>query len=341
MHRIAVLDDYQSVAADFCDWSAVPEPVEVVEFAEPIGDEDALAAALEPFDVVIAMRERTAFRRSLIERLPNLRLLVTTGMRNKSIDVEAATERGITVCGTGILPHGTAELTWGLILAVARHIPQEDASVRAGGWQETVGTDLHGARLGVLGLGGQGSQVARIGLAFGMDVVAWSENLTDERAAEVGVRRVDRDELFATADVLTIHTLLSKRTRGLVGADDLARMKPTAILVNTSRGPIVDQQALLDALHAGRIGGAGLDVFDAEPLPKDHPFRSAPRTVLTPHLGYVTRNTYEVFYREAVEDVAAWIAGEPLRVIRPSGTPARRSPTAAAASPRPTSRAQR
>ena len=315
MHRIAVLDDYQSVAADYCDWSQLPEPAEVVEFHDAVADPDALVARLRSFDVVIAMRERTRFSREVLERLPDLRLLVTTGRRNKSIDVEAATERGITVSGTGILPNGTAELTWGLILAVARHIPQEDASVRAGGWQETVGTDLAGARLGIVGLGGQGSQVARIGLAFGMDVVAWSENLTDERAAEVGVRRVDKDELFGTSDVVTVHTLLSKRTRGLIGADDLGRMKPTAILVNTSRGPIVDQQALLDALQGGRIAGAGLDVFDEEPLPKDHPLRTAPRTVLTPHLGYVTRDTYEIFYREAVEDVAAWIAGSPLRVL--------------------------
>jgi phosphoglycerate dehydrogenase-like enzyme len=317
MPRIAVLDDYQSVAADYCDWSQVPD-AEVVEFHDHLADEDAVAERLEPFDVVIAMRERTEFRRSLLERLPNLRLLVTTGRRNKSIDVEAATERGITVCGTGILPNGTAELTWGLILAAARHIPQEDASVRAGGWQETVGMDLAGARLGVVGLGGQGSQVARIGLAFGMDVVAWSQNLTDERAAEVGVRRVEREELFATSDVVSVHLLLSKRTRGLIGADDLALMKHTAILINTSRGPIVEQQALLDALHQGTIGGAGLDVFDLEPLPLDHPLRSAPRTVLTPHLGYVTRNTYEIFYREAVEDVAAYLAGSPVRVILPA-----------------------
>jgi phosphoglycerate dehydrogenase-like enzyme len=316
MPRIAVLDDYQSVAAQFSDWSQVPD-ADVTEFHEHLGDEDAVAAALHDFEVVIAMRERTAFRRSLLERLPNLRLLVTTGRRNKSIDVEAAQERGIVVSGTGILPNGTAELTWGLILAVARNIPREDASVRAGGWQTSVGTDLSGARLGVLGLGNQGVQVARIGLAFEMDVVAWSENLTDERAAEVGVTRVDREELFSTADVLTIHTLLSKRTRGLVGPDDLGRMKPTAILINTSRGPIVRQDALLDALTTGRIAGAGLDVFDEEPLPADHPLRSAPRTVLTPHLGYVTRNTYEVFYREAVEDVAAWLAGNPLRVINP------------------------
>jgi len=315
VHRIAVLDDYQSVASDFADWSQLPEPAEVVEFHDAVADPDALVARLRSFDVVVAMRERTRFSREVLERLPDLRLLVTTGMRNKSIDVEAATELGITVCGTGILPNGTAELTWGLILAVARHIPQEDASVRAGGWQETVGTDLAGARLGIVGLGGQGSQVARIGLAFGMAVVAWSENLTDERAAEVGVRRVGKDELFGTSDVVTVHTLLSKRTRGLIGADDLGRMKPTAILVNTSRGPIVDQQALLDALRDGRIAGAGLDVFHEEPLPKNHPLRTAPRTVLTPHLGYVTRDTYAIFYREAVDDVAAWMGGNPLRVL--------------------------
>ncbi len=315
MHRIAVLDDYQSAAATFCDWSRVPEPSEVVEFHDHRADHDAVPERLQGFDVVLAMRERTDFRRSLLERLPNLKLLVTTGRRNKSIDVEAANERGITVCGTGILPTGTAELTWGLILALARHIPQEDASVRAGGWQETVGTDLAGARLGVVGLGGQGSQVARIGLAFGMDVVAWSQHLTDERAAEVGVRRVERDELFATSDFVTIHLLLSKRTRGLIGADDLALMKHTAFLVNTSRGPIVNEQALLDALREDCIAGAGLDVFDQEPLPADHPLRTAPRTVLTPHLGYVTRATYEVFFRDAVEDVAAFFAGDPLRVL--------------------------
>jgi phosphoglycerate dehydrogenase-like enzyme len=318
VHRIAVLDDYQSVAADFCDWSTLPEPAEVVEFHDHVDDEDALIARLEPFDVVVAMRERTAFPRSVLERLPNLKLLVTTGRRNKSIDVAAATHHGITVCGTGILPNGTAELTWGLILAVARHIPQEDASVRAGGWQETVGTDLHGARLGIVGLGGQGSQVARIGLAFGMDVVAWSQNLTDERAAEQGVRRVEREELFSTSDVVTVHLLWSKRTRGLIGADDFARMKPTAVFVNTSRGPIVEERALIDVLREGRIAGAGIDVYDEEPLPPDHPLRELRNAVLTPHLGYVTRATYEVFYRDAVEDVAAFLAGEPVRVITPA-----------------------
>jgi phosphoglycerate dehydrogenase-like enzyme len=318
MHRIAVLDDYQSVAADFCDWSTVPGPIEVVEFHDHVRDEDAIAARLEPFDVVIAMRERTDFRRPLLQRLPNLRLLVTTGMLNKSIDIEAAAELGITVCGTGSNATATVELTWGLILATARHIPREDASVRAGGWQQTVGTDLAGARLGVIGLGRLGGQVARIGLAFGMDVVAWSQNLTDERATEVGVRRVEREELFATSDFVTIHLLLSKRTRGLFGAADLALMKHTGVLINTSRGPIVEQAALLSALHDGRIAGAGLDVYDQEPLPRDHPLRSAPRTVLTPHLGYVTRDTYEVFYGEAVEDVAAFVAGSPVRVISPA-----------------------
>jgi phosphoglycerate dehydrogenase-like enzyme len=315
MHRIAVLDDYQSAAAGFADWSLVPGPVDVVEFADHLADEDALADRLTPFEVVVAMRERTPFPRTLLERLPHLRLLVTTGRRNASIDVAAAAERGITVCGTGSHAAGPVELTWALILAVARQVPLEDASVRAGGWQETVGTDLAGATLGVLGLGRLGERVARIGQAFDMDVVAWSQNLTGQRAAEVGVRLVDRDELFATADVLTVHLVLSDRTRGLVGRDELERMKPSAILVNTSRGPIVDEAALLDALSSSRIAGAGLDVFDTEPLAPDHPLRSAPRTVLTPHLGYVTEKTYEIFFREAVEDVAAFLAGSPIRVL--------------------------
>jgi phosphoglycerate dehydrogenase-like enzyme len=318
MHRIAVLDDYQSVAHTFSDWSQLPEPAEVVEFHDNVADPDALVARLEPFDVIIAMRERTRFSKEILERLPNLKLLVTTGMRNKSIDVGAANERGITVCGTGSQPTAAAELTWALILAAVRHVPQEDMNVRTGGWQVTVGGDLVGATLGVVGLGKLGSHVARVGQAFGMDVVAWSQNLTAERAAEVGARRVEKDELFATADVVTVHLLLSKRTRGLIGAEDLALMKHTAILVNTSRGPIVDEAALLAALHENRIGGAALDVFDQEPLPADHPLRTAPRTVLTPHLGYVTRGTYEVYFREAVEDVAAFLAGEPIRVLLPN-----------------------
>src|SRR3954468_9743239 len=317
MTRIAVLDDYQSVAADFCDWSKVPGPADVTTFTDAPTAEDALAERLAPFDVLIAMRERTRFERSLLERLPNLKLLGTTGMRNKSIDTQAANDNGITVCGTGSGQSATPELTWALILAVTRHIPQEDAGVRAGGWQQTIGGDLAGARLGVVGLGRLGTQVARVGPAFGMDVVAWSQNLSDERAAEHGVRRVEREELFATADVVTVHLLWSKRTRGLIGADDFARMKPTATFINTSRGPIVQEQSLVDALELGRIAGAGIDVFDEEPLPADSRMRTLPRTVLTPHLGYVTRGTYEIFYGEAVEDVAAWVAGEPVRVIQP------------------------
>ncbi len=315
MPRVAVLDDHQSVAARFTDWSLVPGDLDVTAFPDHLDDEDALVERLSPFDVVVAMRERTPFPRSLLERLPALQLLVTTGRRNASIDVAAAGDLGVTVCGTASHPTGPVELTWALILAVARHLPQEDASVRAGGWQQTVGTDRAGSTLGVLGLGRLGERVATIGRAFGMDVVAWSQHLTEERAAEVGVRRVGRDELFSTADVLTVHLVLSDRTRGLVGRDELARMKASAILVNTSRGPIVDEETLLDALAAGTIAGAGIDVFDREPLPRDHPIRSAPRTVLTPHLGYVTERTYEVFFREAVEDVAAFLAGTPIRVL--------------------------
>lgn len=315
MHRIAVLDDYQSVAARFADWSRLPEPVDVVAFHDHLDDDDALAARLAGFDVVVAMRERTPFARALLERLPDLRLLVTTGRRNPSIDVAAATERGITVCGTASHASGPVELTWALILAAARHLPHEDASVRAGGWQETVGTDLEGATLGVLGLGRLGSRVAQIGQAFGMDVVAWSENLTDERAAEVGVRRTTKEELLATADVVTVHLVLSDRTRGLLGRAELEAMKRTAILVNTSRGPVVDEAALLAALADRTIAGAALDVFDREPLPAHHPLRRAPNTILTPHLGYVTEKTYGVFFREAVDDVAAWLTGTPVRVL--------------------------
>jgi phosphoglycerate dehydrogenase-like enzyme len=317
VHRIAVLDDYQYVAASYADWARLAEPVEVVEFADHVSDEDALAKRLGQFDVIIAMRERTPFPRTLLERLPRLKLLVTTGERNASIDVAAAAERGIAVCGTGYQSPPTAEMTWALILAVARHIPEEDRSIRAGGWQQSIGTDLAGATLGVIGLGRLGERVARVGQAFEMDVVAWSQNLTDERAAEVGVRRVEKEELLETADVVTIHTVLSKRTRGLIGRHELDRMKPSAILVNTSRGPILDEDALVEALREGTIAGAGLDVYSEEPLPRHHPLRELRRAVLTPHLGYVTEKTYEVFYRGAVEDVAAWLAGEPIRVIAP------------------------
>ena len=315
MLRIAVLDDFQSVSGEFADWSRLPEEAEVVAFADHLDDEDAVADRLAGFDVVVAMRERTPFPRSLLERLPRLRLLVTTGARNAAIDVAAAVEGGVTVCGTGAHPTGPVELTWALILAVARHVPEEDAGVRAGGWQRTVGTDLAGARLGVVGLGRLGTRVARIGQAFGMDVVAWSQNLTDERAAEAGVRRVDRDELFAPADVVTVPLVLSERPRGRVGRDELPRMKSSAILVNPSRGPVVDEAALLEALSEGRLAGAGLDVYDREPLPRDHPLRQIRNAVLTPHLGYVTEGAYREFYPDMVENILAWRAGNPVRVL--------------------------
>jgi phosphoglycerate dehydrogenase-like enzyme len=313
--RVAVLDDYQGVAASFGPWATLGDDVEVRFFREHVADDDVLAALLAPYEVVVAMRERTPFTAALLARLPNLRLLVTTGMRNASIDIEAARARGIVVSGTGIVAGATAELTWGLIIALTRHICVEHERVRVGGWQSTVGPELQGRTLGVLGLGRLGRRVAAIGQAFEMNVVAWSQNLTAESAGEVGVEAVERDELFARADVLTIHTVLSERTRGLVGARELALMQRSAVLVNTSRGPIVDEDALVAALHAGTIAGAALDVYETEPLPVDHPLRAAPNTVLTPHIGYVTTGTYEVFYREAVEDIAAFIGGAPVRVL--------------------------
>jgi phosphoglycerate dehydrogenase-like enzyme len=311
MTRVAVLDDYQGVALGCADWSAL----EVEVFPDHVADDDALVERLAPFDVVVAMRERTPFTRARLERLPNLRLLVTTGMRNASIDLDAAREQGITVCGTGSLGPPTAELAWALILALTRHVPAEDRAMREGGWQHTIGPELAGHRLGIVGLGRLGARMAAIARAFEMEVVAWSRNLTAERAAEAGAERVDKEELLATADIVTIHLVLSDRTRGLIGAPELALMRPTAYLVNTSRGPIVDEAALLDALHGGRIAGAAADVYDTEPLPPDHPLRRAPNTVLTPHIGYVTTGTYERFYGDAVEDVDRWLAGDPVRVL--------------------------
>ena len=261
------------------------------------------------------MRERTPFRRSLLERLPKLKLLVTTGMVNASIDVKAAAELGITVCGTRSSSYSTMELAWGLILSLARSIPREDAGMRNGGWQTTVGIELHGKVLGILGLGKIGSQMPTVGAAFHMEVIAWSENLTAERAASVGAKCVEKDELFRRSDFLTIHTVLSKRTRGLADGSDLAKMKPTAYLINTSRGPIVNEQALIAALESHTIAGAGLDVYDEEPLPTDHALRRLKNVVLTPHLGYVTAEKYRVFYADAVENVQAFLAGNPVRVI--------------------------
>jgi phosphoglycerate dehydrogenase-like enzyme len=315
MVRVAVLDDYQQVAERMADWAAALPGAAVTFFARHEPDQELLAARLADFDVVVAMRERTPFPRALLARLPRLRLLVTTGMRNAAIDVAAAAGLGVTVCGTAGSGTSTAELTWALILALLRHVPAEDAAVRAGGWQHTLGVDVSGRTLGVLGLGRIGGRVAAVGGAFGMDVIAWSQNLTAEAAAAAGARRVERDELFRQADVLTVHLVLSDRTRGLVGAAELGLMKPTARLVNTSRGPIVDEAALAAHLRAGRIAGAAIDVYGVEPLPPDDPLRSLPNTVLTPHLGYVTEDAYRVFYREAVEDIAGFLAGRPVRVL--------------------------
>ncbi len=312
--KIAVLDDYQRVARDLAEWHRLPAGSALTVFDRPI-PADSLAATLEPYGVLVAMRERTPFPAALVERLPNLRLLVTTGMRNGAIDLEACRARGVTVCGTGMAGTPAAELTWGLILALVKRIPAEDRALRDGGWQLGLTGGLAGKRLGLVGLGKLGTQVARVGQAFGMEVAAWSPNLTDERAAAAGVRRLDKRDLFATADVVSLHLVLGERTRGVVGAAELEAMKPTAVFVNTARAGLVDEAALLAALHEGRIAGAGLDVFPVEPLPAGSPWRSAPNTVLTPHLGYVTRENYAVYYRDALEDILAWHAGAPLRVL--------------------------
>ncbi|MEV5008759.1 D-2-hydroxyacid dehydrogenase family protein [Streptomyces sp. NPDC055692] len=311
--KVAVLDDYQNVALSLADWDSLHAQVDV--FSEPFTDETAVVAALADYDVIVAMRERTPFPSSTLSQLPKLALLVTTGPGNAAIDIDAARQQNITVSGTGYFSHPTAELTWGLILSAARLIPQNAESVRRGGWQVGLGTSLHGATLGVLGLGRLGTRVAEIGKAFGMKPIAWSQNLRPEDAQTKGVTYVSRDELFARSDVLSIHVVLSDRTRGLVGEHELRLMKPTAILVNTSRGPVIDEAALLDVLNEKRIAGAALDVFDREPLPADHPLRSMHNAVVTPHIGYVSRDLYEVFYRDAAEDIAAWAAGSPLRTL--------------------------
>jgi phosphoglycerate dehydrogenase-like enzyme len=315
MMRLAILDDYQKACLSMADWGGLRHTLEIQPFHDTLPSEDAVAERLRDFEIVVAMRERTAFRRTLLERLPKLQLLVTTGMLNASIDLKAAAERGIVVSGTSVLRHPTAELTWGLILALARSILREDAGMRKGRWQTTIGIGLHGKVLGILGLGRLGSQVAAYGNAFQMEVIAWSQNLTAEGANSLGVRRVEKQELFRSADFLTIHTVLSKRTRGLVGPADLAAMKPTAYLINTSRGPIVDERALIATLEGHKIAGAALDVFDQEPLPADHPLRRMENVVLTPHLGYVTAENYRVFYGDAVEDIRAFLAGNPIRVL--------------------------
>jgi phosphoglycerate dehydrogenase-like enzyme len=386
--RVAILDDYQQVSLASTDWSGVRSLGQIDVFAEHISRTEALVSALEPYDVIVAMRERTPFDadrlgqlprlRLLVttgmgnaaidiaaaadrgvtvcgtagtgsptaeltwglilallrhipeeNQLPRLRLLITTGMGNASIDLDAAAARGITVCGTGGIGSSTAELTWGLILALLRHIPEENqrlklagraggAALGFGGWQQTVGTGLEGKRLGVVGLGKLGRRVADVGRAFGMKVVAWSQNLDPDVAKKAHVKAVSKEELFATSDVVTVHYKLSPRSTGLVGAAELALMKPSAYLVNTSRGPLVDSAALLAALRSGAIAGAALDVYDVEPLPLSDPLRSAPNVVLTPHLGYVTEETYQVFYGDAAEDIVAYAKGSPVRVLTES-----------------------
>jgi phosphoglycerate dehydrogenase-like enzyme len=306
--KIAVLDDYQNVALSMADWSVLEGRAAVTVFNDHVPDPDAVVARLEPFDVVCVMRERTPLTRAIISRLPKLRLIASTAFANASIDVEAATERGIEVVHTGYSSTPTIEMTWALILGSARNLAAENASLRAGGWQRHVGADLKERTLGVLGLGRIGSEVAKIGQAFGMKLIAWSQNLTAERAAEAGATLVSKEELFRQADILTIHLVLSHRSRGLVGAAELALMKPTSRLVNTSRGPIVVEADLMAALRDGKIAGAAIDVFDREPLAADHPFRSLPNVLATPHIGYVSRDLYERFYQDTVDNIQLWLA---------------------------------
>ncbi|MCA8927271.1 MAG: D-2-hydroxyacid dehydrogenase family protein [Alphaproteobacteria bacterium] len=313
--RVAVLDDYQHVAMTMADWTQLPGDVIVTCFTDHQPAPDVLAERLSGYEIVCIMRERTPFTREVFTKLPDLKLLITTGMRNASVDMQAAADHGVTVCGTSGSGHPTPELAFGLILSLARNIPNENAAMRHGHWQTKVGLGLKGRTLGLLGLGKLGSRVAQYAQAFEMNLIAWSQNLTAEAAAAKGVQRVEKDELFRQSDFLSVHLVLSERSRGLVGARELGLMKPTAYIVNTSRGPIIDEAALAEALQQRRIAGAGLDTYGVEPVPKDCPFLDLPNTVLTPHLGYVTEDTYEIFYGETVENILAWLKGEPVRVI--------------------------
>ena len=312
--RVAIIDDYQDVALGLADW---PDAVEVRGYQTHFASRDELVDAVRDCQILVIMRERTPFPAELFARLPELRLLITSGMRNASIDLAAAARAGVTVCGTGSDSKPPAELTWALILGLARHLTVESGQLRGNGpWQSTVGTTLAGRTLGLLGFGKIGVAVGRVGRAFGMDVVAWSENLTEERTAAEGVRlAASKTELVRGSDVLSVHLVLSDRTRGLLGAADLALLRPDALLINTSRAAIVEQDALVEALRAGQLGGAGLDVFDQEPLPADHPFRTLPNVLATPHLGYVTDTNYQVYFAEAAADITAWLAGSPVRVL--------------------------
>lgn len=316
MLRAAILDDYQGVALKFADWSPLAGKVELTAFEKPFRDQADAIAQLQGFQIVAGMRERTPFPRAVIEALPDLKLLITTGARNNSFDLAAAAERGVTVCGTGTFGNPTVGIVFGLMLELTRHIGFENARMKAGEpWQVTIGRDLEGLTLGIVGLGKLGSRVAAVGKAFGMNVIAWSPNLTPDKAKESGADYASRENLFAQADIVTIHLVLGDRSRGLVNADDIGRMKKTAYLINTARAPIVDQAALLKALDEKRIAGAGLDVFDVEPLPVDHPYRKLDNVVLTPHLGYVSEQTYRKFYSDIVENIVAFLDGKPVRII--------------------------
>ncbi len=317
MVRAAILDDYQNVALKLADWSTVTKDVEVKVFNAPLGDDDAVIKALQGFAIVNMMRERTSFSRKVIEGLPDMKLLITTGARNNSIDLKACAEGGVTVCGTGVFGSPTTGIAVGLMLELTRRIGFENARLRAGApWQVTMGQDLEGLTLGVLGLGKLGQRVGGVAKAFGMKVIAWSQNLTSEKAKEAGADYVSKEDLFSKADIVTIHVVLSERSRGLVGAKELGLMKKTGYLINTSRGPIVDEKALIEALNAKSIAGAGLDVFDVEPLPLDHPFRKMDNAVITPHLGYVSEQNYRKYYSDVVEEIRAWLDGKPVRIVK-------------------------
>ena len=305
--KVAILDDYQNVALQLADWSAVRRRAEITVFNDHLGDPAAVVERLRPFDVVCVMRERTPLTREIQEQLPQLKLIASTGPRNASIDMEAAAERRIVVTATGYDSTPTIEFTWSLILASMRHLDRETASVREGGWQTGLGSNLRGKRLGVVGLGNIGREVARIGLAFGMKVIAWSQNLTQETANAAGATLVDKQTLFREADIVTIHLVLSRRTTGLIGAPEFALMKPTTRLINTSRAPIVEQKALIEVLQARKIASAAVDVFEVEPLPADHPFRKLDNVFATPHIGYVTENLYRTFYGDAAANIASWL----------------------------------
>ncbi|MGY9006679.1 MAG: D-2-hydroxyacid dehydrogenase family protein [Alphaproteobacteria bacterium] len=316
--KIAVLDDYQGVVRDVSDWSVLEDRAVITVFKDHLFEEDAIVDRLGDFDIIVVMRERTPFPKSLISRLPNLKLLVTGNMRNLGIDMDAAKACGIPVCGTEAIGYSAAEMTWALLMSTMRRIPQQVQAVREGDWQLGLGNVLTGKTLGIIGLGRQGSYMVRYAQAFDMDVVAWSKNLTLERCEEKGVRFADSLEaLLGQSDVVSINTILSDRTRGLIGAKELQWMKQGAYLINASRGPIVKEQPLIDAVNSGHLAGAGLDVFDIEPLPVDHPYRSNDNIVATPHLGYVCHEGYKVFFDQGIEDIDAWLKGEPIRVINP------------------------